>query len=57
MMEVVDLPLGYTSGVQATKVANTVYEKFKDKALTDTQVMYLHAHGPGLVNTKGKTVR
>lgn len=57
LMEVVDLPLGYTSGVQATNVANAVYEAFKDKVLTDTKVMYLHAHGPGLVNTKGKAVR
>ena len=57
LMEVVDLPLGYTSGVQATKVANAVYQAFKDKVLTDTQVMYLHAHGPGLVNTKGKAVK
>jgi TRAP-type C4-dicarboxylate transport system substrate-binding protein len=57
LMEVVDLPLGYRSGAAATKVANTVYEKFKDKALTDTKVMYLHAHGPGLVHTKGKAVR
>jgi TRAP-type C4-dicarboxylate transport system substrate-binding protein len=38
-------------------VANAVYEAFKDKVLTDTKVMYLHAHGPGLVNTKGKAVR
>jgi TRAP-type transport system periplasmic protein len=57
LMEVVDLPLGYKSGVQATKVANAVYDKFKDKVLTDTQVMYLTAHGPGFVNTKGKAVR
>lgn len=57
IMEVIDLPLGYESGVTATKVANTVYDKFKDKALTDTEVMYLHAHGPGLVNTKGKVVK
>ena len=57
LMEVVDLPLGYKSGMAATKVANAVYEKFKDKVLTDTQVMYLHAHGPGLVNTKGKIVK
>ncbi|MDQ7784846.1 MAG: TRAP transporter substrate-binding protein [Desulfomonilaceae bacterium] len=57
MLEVIDLPLGYKNGVQATKVANDVYKQFKDKALTDTQVMYLHAHGPGLVHTKGKAVR
>lgn len=57
LMEVVDLPLGYKNGVQATHVANAVHQKFKDKVLTDTEVMYLHAHGPGLVNTKGKAVR
>lgn len=56
IMEVVDLPLGYRNGPAATKVANTVYNKFKDKALTDTKVMYLHAHGPGLLFTKGKKV-
>ncbi len=57
LMEVVDLPLGYTSGVQATKVANAVFDAFKDKVLNDTEVMYLHAHGPGLVNTKEKAVK
>jgi TRAP-type transport system periplasmic protein len=54
---VVDLPLGYKSGMQATMVANDVYNHFKGKVLTDTQVMYLHAHGPGFVNTKTKAVR
>ncbi|MFH1153978.1 MAG: TRAP transporter substrate-binding protein [Pseudomonadota bacterium] len=53
----VDLPMGYTSGVQATKVANAVYNKFKPKEFDDTTIMYFHAHGPGLVHTKGKAVR
>lgn len=57
LMEVVDLPLGYKNGPEATAVANAVYEKFKDKALTDTEVMYLHAHGPGLLHTRGKAIR
>jgi TRAP-type C4-dicarboxylate transport system substrate-binding protein len=57
LMEVVDLPLGYKSGMQATKVVNAVYDHFKGKVLTDTQVMYLHAHGPGFVNTRGTAVR
>ncbi|BEQ15540.1 TRAP transporter substrate-binding protein [Desulfoferula mesophila] len=56
LMEVVDLPLGYTSGMTATLVANAVYEKFKPKELDDVQVMYLHAHGPGLLHTKDKAV-
>jgi len=57
VMAAVDLPLGYGSGVVATRVVNAVYEKFKPKELSDTQVMYLHAHGPGLVHSKDKPVR
>ena len=57
VMAAVDLPLGYTSGTVATKVVNAVYHKFQPKELMDTQVMYLHAHGPGLIHTKGKAVR
>ncbi len=57
VMSVVDLPLGYTSGTVATKVANEVYRQFKPKELSDTEVMYLHAHGPGLLHTKSRPVR
>ena len=57
VMAAVDLPLGYTSGTIATKVVNAVYNEFQPKELMDTQVMYLHAHGPGLVHTKGKPVK
>jgi len=57
VMSAIDLPLGYASGKAATEVINRVYEKFKPKELSDTQVMYLHAHGPGLVHTKDRPVR
>lgn len=57
VMAAVDLPLGYKNGQVATTVVNDVYAKFMPKELQDTQVMYLHAHGPGLVNTKDKPVR
>lgn len=57
VMEAVDLPIGYTSGVQATKVVNDFYNEFKPKELSDTQVMFLHAHGAGVLHTKGKAVR
>jgi len=57
VIEAVDLPVGYTSGVQATKVVNDVYNEFKPKELTDTKVMYLHAHGAGLLHTKGVAVK
>jgi TRAP-type transport system periplasmic protein len=52
MMEVIDLPLGYQKGLQATRLCNAVYEKFKPKELDDTKIMYLHAHGPGIFHTK-----
>jgi TRAP-type C4-dicarboxylate transport system substrate-binding protein len=52
----IDLPMGYKTGVQATKVANAVLEKFQPKEFDDTKIMYLHAHGPGLLNTTKKKV-
>ena len=57
VMAAVDLPLGYPSGAAATNVANAVYEKFKPQELDDVQVMYFHAHGPGLLFTKDNPVR
>lgn len=57
VMEVVDLPLGHGNGKVATCMINEVYQKLKPKELLDTQVMYLHAHGPGLLNTRKKPVR
>jgi TRAP-type C4-dicarboxylate transport system substrate-binding protein len=57
VMAAVDLPLGYTSGKAATAVVNAVYQEFQPKEFDDTKVMYLHAHGPGLIHTKGKAVR
>lgn len=55
-MAAVDLPLGYASGVGATKVANDVYAAFTPKELDDVQVMYFHAHGPGLLHSAKKKV-
>ena len=52
LTEVIDLPVGYRSGTAATKLVNLYYNKFKPKELDDTKVMYLHAHGPGILHTK-----
>jgi TRAP-type C4-dicarboxylate transport system substrate-binding protein len=57
VMDTVGLPLGYTSGKIATGVVNEVYRHFKPKELSETEVMYVHAHGPGFIHTKGKAVR
>ena len=52
LFEVVDLPLYYKSGLVATRMTNELYKKFKPKEFDETQVMYLHAHGPGILHTK-----
>ncbi|MBC8463994.1 MAG: C4-dicarboxylate ABC transporter substrate-binding protein, partial [Deltaproteobacteria bacterium] len=58
VMAAVDLPLGYTSGKVATTVANEFIRNFKPKEVSDVEVMYVHAHGPGLVHTvKDKPVK
>ncbi len=52
LMEVIDLPLGYKSGSQATELINAFYAKFQPKELDDVKVLYLHGHGPGLLHSK-----
>jgi TRAP-type C4-dicarboxylate transport system substrate-binding protein len=52
LTEVIDLPLGYKNGLAATKLINIYYRKFQPKEFDDVKVMYLHAHGPGILNTK-----
>jgi TRAP-type C4-dicarboxylate transport system substrate-binding protein len=52
VMEAIDLPIGYTSGWTATMTVNAYYNKFKPKELDDVKVLYLHAHGPGLLHSK-----
>jgi len=52
LSEVIDLPLGYTSGLQATRLANAYYKKFNPKELSDVKVLYLHGHGPGIFHTE-----
>lgn len=52
LMEALDLPMGYPSGKVATLVANGFYKAMKPQALDEVKVLYLHAHGPGLLHTK-----
>jgi len=52
LMEALDLPIGYPTGKVATLVANDFYNKFKPKELEGVKVLYLHAHGPGLLHSK-----
>ncbi len=55
-MEALDLPIGYTSGRVATLVANDFYDAFKPDELADVKMLYMHAHGPGLLHSR-KSVR
>jgi len=48
-MEALDLPLVYPNGRVATRVAYEFYLSMKPKALENVKVLYLHAHGPGLL--------
>jgi TRAP-type C4-dicarboxylate transport system substrate-binding protein len=51
VMEALDLPLGYPSGLVATRVANEFYRKLRPRELDSVKVLYLHAHGPGILHT------
>ena len=52
LTEVLDLPLGYKNATAATRLANVFYNKFKPKEWNESQVMYLTAHGPGVLHSK-----
>jgi len=56
VMAAVDLPMGYPDGKIASRVAQEFAKTFNPKELSDVKVLYLHAHGPGLLHTK-KPVR
>jgi TRAP-type C4-dicarboxylate transport system substrate-binding protein len=52
LTEVIELPLGHKSGSVVTKVINEYFNKFKPKEFDDVKMMYMHAHGPGMLHTK-----
>ncbi len=56
IMAAVDLPHGYINGRVATRVANEFARAMAPQELADVKVLYIHAHGPGLLSTK-KPVR
>ena len=56
LSEVLDLPLGARTAVAATSLVNDYYNKFKPKELDEVQIMYLHAHGPGMIHNKTRAV-
>jgi TRAP-type transport system periplasmic protein len=52
LSEVLQQPLGYRNGYQATKLGNAYYKTFKPKEFDDVKVMFLHGAAPGFIFTK-----
>ncbi len=56
LSEILDYPLGYPSGLVATRLANEFFNKFKPKEFADVKVLYFHAQGPGIIHTTKKPI-
>src|SRR5512138_2537068 len=56
LVEGLDLPVGYPNGIAATRVADAMVRKYQPAELADVKVLYVHAHGPGILASK-KAVR
>lgn len=52
LLEGLDLPLGYPSGMVATKAATHIAKEFEPAELSDVELLYIHAHGPGVLASK-----
>ena len=52
LMDFINLPMGYPNGPVNTAIINEVFEKFSPAELDDVKVLYLHAHGPGVLHTE-----
>lgn len=52
LLEGLDLPLGYPNGKVATRLATDMVRKYAPAEMADTHVLYLHAHGPGILASK-----
>jgi TRAP-type transport system periplasmic protein len=56
LLEALDLPLGYPDGKTASRIATDMARKYNPAELADTKLLYVHAHGPGILASK-KPVR
>ena len=52
MVEGLDLPWGYETGVQATRIANEYIRFFKPAELNEVAFQFAHAHGPGILASR-----
>ncbi len=56
LLEGLDLPLGYPDGLSASRIATEMVRKYAPKEVDDVKVLYVHAHGPGILASR-KPVR
>ncbi len=52
LLEGLDLPVGYPDGMTATRVATELSQKYAPAETADTHLLYVHAHGPGILASK-----
>lgn len=52
LLEGLDLPLGYPDGLTASRVATAIVDKYDPEEIAGVKVMYVHAHGPGILASK-----
>lgn len=52
LIEGLDLPVGYKDGLSATIVANAMIRKYNPCEINDTHLLYVHAHGPGVLASR-----
>lgn len=52
LLEGLDLPMGYPDGMTASRISTELAVKYNPEELADTHVLYIHAHGPGILASK-----
>lgn len=54
VLEGLDLPVGYPDGLTATRIANSLLRQYNPPEIQNTHILYLHAHGPGVLASRKK---
>lgn len=52
LLEALDLPLGWPDGLTATRIATALAEKYQPTEVSMAKLLYIHAHGPGILATR-----
>jgi TRAP-type transport system periplasmic protein len=52
LLEGLDLPHGYPDGKTASRIATDMTLKYMPAEVSDVKVLYVHAHGPGILASK-----